>query len=623
MTKRMNGTKIGAGYLRMSSKKQDKSPAEQREEISKLAAREGVTIPEDLWFFDGAITGDSSTEERPGLAALLTAACEGRFTVLFAWHTNRISREDPMDAIVFYNQLRKVGISLHTCCEGSIDLADFTKQLLLFVGQKANKDFLVELAAKVTRGKVASAKLGHWNGAVPPYGMDRAEFDAEAHFVRRLQRGERAARGHHLRLVPSQDEQKLEAIRYGFDRYDQARLSFRALARELDARGFPAPNGKAGWTASHVLDMLRRPYYAGIARYGHEACGKYYTTQGEDIVRATMRAGKPTRKIEQHIVLVPGAYQAIIDPELFKRVQRKIRNRQTAQFRPPYTPKHFFPLSGLLVCAHCGRPMHSDHEISRRGNKTYQYQRYLCATYVQYGLDGTNNRTCHHFAVKAERVLAWVIGAIQELYLGPGRAELVKTIRARLKARKIDRGYRERLETRIRELDGRIAALVNAIGTAPNVPELARELENLDCQREDLGRQLAAEAQRLKRLAGKNEAQDEAEQIANQLTAEVDRLTDVDPAIVREALHRFIEKIECRWVPHPAAGPGHEARYRKHARQRRKTWYELSEAQVFLRKPAVNVCGDGVCVARRCFRWWTACSSVSASARSASWPTGA
>ena len=160
-----------AAYIRMSGRQQDKSPAEQRAEITKLAAREGCQVVE--WFTDEAITGDSSTDSpaRPGCP--VDGAKAGTFKVVLAWHTNRISREDPMDAIVFYNQLRKAGVGLHTCCEGAIDLEDFAKQLLLFVNQKASNDFLVEMSAKTLRGRIANAKAGGHNGGPAVYAMDR------------------------------------------------------------------------------------------------------------------------------------------------------------------------------------------------------------------------------------------------------------------------------------------------------------------------------------------------------------------------------------------------------------------------------------------------------------------
>ena len=66
-----------------------------------------------------------------------------------------------MDGIALYNVLRKSRKwGLISCCEGSIDLDDFAKQLLLFIGQKGNHDYLTELSAKVWRGKLGK----RWQG---------------------------------------------------------------------------------------------------------------------------------------------------------------------------------------------------------------------------------------------------------------------------------------------------------------------------------------------------------------------------------------------------------------------------------------------------------------------------
>ena len=155
-----------ATYIRHSSGKQEKSPAEQRVELDKLAAKHHCQIVQR--YDDAAITGDSHSGERPGLADLLAGAKAGKFKVVLIWHTNRLTREDPMDGIALYNVLRKAGVGLISCCEGSIDLDDFAKQLLLFIGQKGNHDFLTELSAKSLRGKLANAREGRWNGGRAP-----------------------------------------------------------------------------------------------------------------------------------------------------------------------------------------------------------------------------------------------------------------------------------------------------------------------------------------------------------------------------------------------------------------------------------------------------------------------
>lgn len=248
---------IAAGaYIRMSGREQEKSPAEQREEIAKLALQAGYHIAHDNWFIDEAITGDSTTKQRPGLAALLEAARANRFTVVLAWHTNRISRENPMDANEFYNKLRKAGVGLHTCSEGQIDLEDFTSQLRLLINQEASNKFLSDLAKGTLRGKILNAKRGDWNGGPVPYGMQRGEFDSSGErLIRRLEPGERPKKGNRMRLLPSDDKDKLGAIIYAFHRFDTAHLSYRQLARELQGKGYPPPRGK-GWTRDYVRDLL-------------------------------------------------------------------------------------------------------------------------------------------------------------------------------------------------------------------------------------------------------------------------------------------------------------------------------------------------------------------------------
>jgi hypothetical protein len=56
-----------------------------------------------------------------------------------------------------------------TCCEGRIDLDDFSKQLLLFVNQKGSHDYLTEHSAKVLRGKLNTARAGNRNGGTLAY----------------------------------------------------------------------------------------------------------------------------------------------------------------------------------------------------------------------------------------------------------------------------------------------------------------------------------------------------------------------------------------------------------------------------------------------------------------------
>ena len=468
-----NGKPIpAAGYLRMSSGKQERSPAQQRADCEKLAAKEGCEVV--LWFSDEAVTGDSDTTQRSGLRSMLEAAEQGRFKVLLAYHSNRISRADPMDAIADYNRLRKAGTRIVTVSEGEVDLQDFAGQLMAFVRQKGNKDFLIEHSGKVLRGLLDNAKAGGWNGGPVPFAFDRAEFDGSGKFIRRLVGKDRKAAdaSHRVKLIPCEDEPKLEAARYGFERFGSVSLSVRALSREMNAKGYPSPNGN-GWTGQVLTAMLANPIYCGTGRWAATCRGKYHVVEGAEIVAVNGGGnGKPKARAKprEEAMLYEDANPGIIPPKLFEKVQRRLEKRRRRS--APTRRNIRFP--GWSSVAHCGEPMHGNVKI-RKGGK-YRYAKYVCSRYTKWGSDPIRNPTCGHHAVGADVLLRFIVRKLQEVYLGPGREALVEDIKAELRSQtETTSADTERMEKRLVELDTEMGRLVKAIRTT-NVPELVEEL---------------------------------------------------------------------------------------------------------------------------------------------------
>ena len=532
-----------AAYIRMSGRQQDKSPAEQRVEITKLAVREGFAIVE--WYTDEAISGDTSTANRPGLASLLCAAKAGTFKMVLAWHTNRISREDPMDAVVFYNQLRRAGVGLWTCCEAAISLDDFAEQLLLFVNQKASNDFLTEMSAKTLRGRISNAKVGGHNGGPAHYGLDRGLFDEGGHLVRRLQHGEYVTQAaHRVRLLPCTEPEKIAAVQFAFERFDSADIGVRDLARELEAKGYPSPTGK-GWSHHNVARLLRTGAYAGTAQWGATAWGKYHVACGEDIIAVNVN-GKHQgrrRKPREDAIAVEGAHEGIIPIALFNRVQSKLSQPGTPSYRPSRRTE--YPLAGLIFCGHCGKPMYGNchHAKNRKGKPTYDYSQYVCSTNSTFGRDLMHNTTCAHHAVDARRVLGWLVHKLQEVFLGPGRGALVQEIKNQLKAEpKVNSGNVERLQKRAVDLDREVARLVKAIRSI-DAAELVEELTIVRTERD----RVRAELTQAGRLTDPVDLNSEAERIADTMLDLGNRLNDSDPAVLREVLRQFVSRIDCQW----------------------------------------------------------------------------
>ncbi len=542
-----------AVYIRHSSGKQDKSPAEQRVEIDKLAARHGCQIVER--FDDAAVTGDSDSGERPGLADLLTAAKAGAFKVVLLWHTNRLTREHPMDGIALYNVLRKAGVGLISCCEGAIDLDDFAKQLLLFIGQKGNHDFLTELSAKSLRGKLANAREGRWNGGRAPYGMERALFDADGRMVRRLRQGEYVKQpGCTIRLVPTSDQTRREAVSYAFQRFDTADLSVRALAREMHAKGFPAPKA-GGWHDKSIYNLLATRAYVGTARWNNRQGGKYTRVRAGELVDISGNAPTSRLTLPDDAIEVDDAHEGFIPRDQFDRVQRKLAHQKQ---RHPSGARIKYPLTGLLVCKHCGKAMQGHVTAGKCKGGTRLYHRYICGTYVKHGPGGVNT-TCGSQAIDAPRVLSWLVYKLQETYLGPGRDEFVQQAKAEvMAAAKATSSDVERLQKRAADLDREVGRLVKAIRTI-DAAELVEELAIVRAERD----RVKAELTQAQKLTAPTDLDTEVKEIVAILSELAEAIDDAEPAVLRQTLRQFVSRIVCEWEPYQTKRGNTRRRFKK------------------------------------------------------------
>jgi len=255
--------------------------------------------------------------------------------------------------------------------------------------------------------------------------------------------------------------------------------------------------------------------------------------------------GKLRRKPQEEWILTPGAFQGIIPVAQFKRVQAKLPAGPKRQRRP----KAVYPLSGLVFCAHCGKPM-IGHNLKREGVK------YVCGTYLHRGRKSESG--CGRFTVDATRLQKWLVKALQDYFLGPARAEVVEEARRYLKAEaKTSQRDVKRLEKGAAELDREVSRLVKAIRTT-DAPELVEELEAVRIERQSVQDAL----QRAQGLQDVESIDQAAEAIADELHGLGEGLSNDDPAVVRETFRRLVQRIECRWEPLPKRGTGERQAYR-------------------------------------------------------------
>ena len=242
--------------------------ASQRHEGWKLLAQR---------YDDGGVSG--GTLERPGLQQLLAEVDSGRIDMVVVYKIDRLTRS-LADFARLVDRLDAKGCSFVSVTQAfntSTSMGRLTLNVLLSFAQ-----FEREVTAERIRDKIAaSKKKGLWMGGLPPLGYDphpdpmtRALVvnEAEAKVVRQLfdLYAQRAC----LRSVED----------------DAARLGLRSK-RHVFASG--RSQGGASLSRGQIYHLLRNPVYRGLIRHKDKAW--------------------------------PGVHPAIIDEDLWKRVQEKLQ----------------------------------------------------------------------------------------------------------------------------------------------------------------------------------------------------------------------------------------------------------------------------------------------------------
>jgi site-specific DNA recombinase len=344
-----------AGYVRMSSDKQETSPEQQRQEIERYAKREGYRVLR--WYTDEGISGDD-TERRIQFKRMIGDASTGEFEVILCWDQDRFGRFDLLEAGKWISPLREVGVRLETVTQGRIDWTELAGRMMYGIQQEFKHQYLRDLSKNVTRGLSQLAQAGKWAGGMPPIGYLKGP-DAKLH------------------LGSPED---VEFVRWLFAEYVRGH-SIRGIAQQLARAGRLSPKKKR-WTSSGIRSVLRNPVYQGHSVWNRLRSGRYKRSPGQQ-----------KRRDETEWIVVENTHPAIISPELWKNVQDKLttNNRRDGVSRRSDSP---FVLSGLLFCGQCGYRM-----IGGADNGTPHYK---CYSYLQ---NGSCNRNYFHQSFLVAEIL--------------------------------------------------------------------------------------------------------------------------------------------------------------------------------------------------------------------------
>jgi site-specific DNA recombinase len=189
-----------AKYRRISDDKESEEHGltRQNEDIDKLAADEGITIVSDRSDNDiGAST--RSKKARPDYNALIADAKAGRFQVIIAYTSSRLTRRlmELEQQIILAEQY---GIKFRYVKSPSFDLNTADGRMVARMLAAADAAEAERIGERVSRARVEQAKAGTWGGGRRPFGysltdkpgvleIDETEAAAMREMARRLLNG--------------------------------------------------------------------------------------------------------------------------------------------------------------------------------------------------------------------------------------------------------------------------------------------------------------------------------------------------------------------------------------------------------------------------------------------------
>ncbi len=268
------------------------------------------------------VSGDS-IDSRPQMLRLLSDVEEGRWAGVLCMDIDRLARGDSADQARItrtFSIAKTLIITPARIYDTTQDCDEEYVDFELFMARREYK----AISRRIMRGRIASAKEGHFIGSTPPYGYDKVKVEG----------------GRGYTLKPNEESGTVKLI---FSLCIGG-LGRSAIARRLDSMGIPTRSGKA-WSGSAVSDILRNPVYCGKIRW-------QFRREEKNLIDGTVIV---RRRQNPDCILAQGLHAALISEEEFAKAQTVICTRKAARNKNSTELKN--PLSGLIFCGLCGRMM--------------------------------------------------------------------------------------------------------------------------------------------------------------------------------------------------------------------------------------------------------------------------
>lgn len=364
-------------YSRFSSDNQrSESIDAQVRAVSEYAEKNKYTIVHI--YKDEARTG--TNDERPEFQRMIADAKKGLFEVLLVHKFDRFAR-NKYDSVFYKRTLKNYGIKIISVTE---QLDDSPEAVILeSVLEGMAEYYSKNLAREVRKGQNENALKGLHNGGIPPLGYD---VNSEKRYV--------------INTIEA------DSVRKIFEWYLLGDSYFK-IATKLNELGRKSKTGKP-FRKSSIRDILFNEKYIGNYTFGKRADSK-----------------KNNWKYNKEYVVIENNHPAIINKEVFKEVQKRMKSKERG---PRANPKGdmIYMLTGLMKCGLCGGA-YVGNKKSRAGRKKIPYYVYICN-------HRKATRECNNPEISKDKLEAFVINDLKKrLFSKDGINEIAKRIEEKQK----------------------------------------------------------------------------------------------------------------------------------------------------------------------------------------------
>ena len=407
-------------YARYSSDSQREASIEgQLRDCKDYAEKNGITVVGT--YIDRAYS--AKTDDRPDFQRMIKDSAKKIFDVVLVWKLDRFAR-NRFDAVNYKYQLEKNGVHLVSAMEPISQGPEGIMVESMLIGMA--EYYSAELALKVARGERENALQCKYNGGVVPLGFTIGKEDRLYHI----------------------DPETAPIVQEIFSRYANGEPAEK-IAASLNERGLRTRTGKP-FVKNSFFQIFRNRRYIGEYRY-------------KDIV-------------------TPGGIPAIVDQDLFDRVQQRFEQNRIAHGRPAKEDVSYL-LTTKLFCGKCGTLMGGESGTSHMGN-TYYY--YKCGNAKRHG-----KAHCDLKAIRKEPLERFVVDtAIKVIFSDEIIERLIDLV---MEAQQQENTRLPVLKDQLRDTEKRLANLLEAIEQGILTPTTKQRLDELEAQKEALNTSILEE----------------------------------------------------------------------------------------------------------------------------------